>query len=84
MIYDRELDNLGRLFDIAPVPSRAEAVLAVWESARALWPTHSIDGRLEVIHDLEIVPPVLFEQIRYGDEWVIEGEGVIVERLAVR
>lgn len=68
---------------VIPVPTRSDTIKAGWAMIRDQWPIHQVDGRLELLHDLGIVEPMMFEQIRYGDEWVIECEGLIVERIAV-
>lgn len=69
-----------RVAIMAP-PDRTTTVKAGWAAVRDGWYRDSIDGKLLVIHDLGVVPPILFEQVRYGDVWVIEAEGVVVERL---
>lgn len=69
---------------VAPVPSHAEIMKEGWAALREHWPRNQIDGRCILQHDLGIVPDILYEQVKYGDQWVIEAEGVIVERLPIR
>lgn len=73
--------GLAGFVPIAAPPTRADTVKEAWRVVRDGWHRDAIDGRLIVAHDLGIIEPILFEQMRYGDEWVIEAEGVIVERL---
>jgi len=71
----------GDWIAVSAVPSRADTIKAAWAMLRHDWTRYSVDGKLEAHHDLGIVEPMLFEQISYGDTWVIECEGVIVERV---
>lgn len=63
-----------------PVPSHAELMKAMWEQLRPLWATRNQDGKMWAV--FPGMEDVLFEQLWYGTEWVIEAEGVIVERVA--
>ena len=74
----------GGFVAVAPPPTRAETVKAAWAAARLHWPREQINGRLVVADELDIIAPILFEQVRYGGVWVIEAEGVVVERLPAR
>lgn len=74
----------GGVVAIVPPPTRAETVKAAWDGVRLHWPRRQIDGRLIVADELGIIEPILFEQVRYGGGWVIEAEGVVVERLPAR
>lgn len=66
---------------VAPPMTREQTVKEAWRIARPDFDRLNIGGRLEVIHDLGVVEPILFERICYDETWVIEAEGVIVERL---
>lgn len=77
----------ARVADIVKLvepPTRVEIIKEGWAALRPVWPQHQADGKCVLVHDLGIVPDILYEQIRYGDVWVIEAEGVIVERLPAR
>lgn len=76
--------NAGFEIKIAPPPTRAETIQEAWRMVGRDWQRDSIDGRLIVCCDLGIVEPILFEAIRYGEQWVIEAEGVVVEKVAIR
>lgn len=80
----RERSWIAGMIAVAPPPTRAETVKAAWEAARAHWPREQTNGRLVVADELDIIEPILFEQVRYGGVWVIEAEGVVVERLPAR
>ncbi len=69
---------------VSAPPTRAETVKAAWDGVRRHWAREQINGRLVVADELGIIEPILFEQTRYGDVWVIEAEGVVVERLPAR
>lgn len=74
-------DVLGdRGVKIAAVPTHTEMMKIMWEELRPYWATRNQDGKLWAVH--HTIEPVLFEQIWYGTEWVVEAEGVIVERVA--
>jgi hypothetical protein len=64
------------------VPSREQLVKDLWADSREYWASHERNGGLEVQYS-PCGDTVLYQQIRYGDVWVIEAEGVIVERLDV-
>jgi len=75
---------VGAFRFLAPPPSRTETIKHGWSIIRDDWSKFNRDGRLELVHDLGIVDSIMYEQIRYGDQWVIEAEGVVVERLAAK
>lgn len=68
-------------FKLVQPPSRAEIIKAVWAEAEPHWATAAIDGRLEVVYGP--VPALLFEQSRIGDVWVIECDGVVVQKTPI-
>jgi len=79
--FEQEREWINSMFALAPPPVRADEIKEAWIGTRPFFARDSIEGRLMVYHDLGVVPPILFEQIKYGDTWVIEAEGVIVERI---
>lgn len=81
--FEHEREWINAMFALAPPPVRTDEIKEAWGEVRADFGRAAIDGKLMVRHDLNVVPPILFEQIRYGDLWVIEAEGVIVERLPI-
>lgn len=74
---------IGRVL-VTPPPTWEETVKEAWRVARPQFDRESLDGRLIVTHDLGVIPDIVFERIRYGDQWVIEADGIIVERLAAK
>lgn len=64
-------------------PTRTETIKHVWEHARDFWCESSVDGKLTVVTD-PLEAEFLFELIRYGDWMVIECEGVVVQKVAIR
>lgn len=71
-------------FEVAEPPTRVETIKEGWEALRPQWALRQVEGRCILVHDLGIVPDILYEQVKYGDVWVIEAEGVVVERLPTR
>lgn len=63
-------------------PTRAETIKHVWEHARDFWCESNVDGKLSVVTD-PLEAEFLFELIRYGDWFVIECEGVVVQKMPV-
>jgi hypothetical protein len=78
--YRSEREWIAKL--LSP-PTRAETILEAWTIAREQWPRVATEWGMTVVHDLEMIAPMRFEQIRYGDTIVIECEGVIVERTPI-
>ena len=67
---------------MVPPPTRTETVKHVWEKVRELWVESSVDGKLAV--QLDPTDDVMtFEIIRYDRTFVIECEGVVVEKMPV-
>lgn len=73
----------GTPIDIAPAPTRAEAIKHIWDQAGI---------EIQVRISVERVMPVMlmptreiinYALVRYGDEWCVECEGVIVQRTPV-
>lgn len=75
--------ELGWIAKVQQPPSRVETIKMIWGETRDHWAAESTPAGLIVMHNLGIIDPVHFEQKRYGSVWVIEAEGVIVERLDV-
>ena len=71
----------GEISMIQP-PTRAETIKHVWEHTREFWCESSVDGKLTVVTD-PLEAEFLFELIRYGDWFVIECEGVVVQKMPV-
>lgn len=67
---------------IAPPPTRTETIKHVWEHAREFWCQSNVEGKLSVVTD-PLEAEFLFELIRYGDWFVIECEGVVVQKMPV-
>lgn len=65
-------------------PTRTETIIEAWRLGRTQWPKVATEYGMTIVHDLEMIPPMRFEQIRYGDTLCIECEGVIVERTPIR
>ncbi len=83
--FQSELERITALVEpvrIIPPPTRTETIQAAWAEARLHWDREHIAGRLIVADAFGIVPDILFELVPYGGQWVIEAEGVVVERLA--
>lgn len=70
--------------NLIPPPTWTETVQEAWRMVRDEWSHLAIDGRLVVRCDYGILPDILFEEVRYGGTWVIEADGVVVERIDVR
>lgn len=82
--YEREREWINSMFALAPPPVRNDEIKEAWQNVRPTFPRESVEGRLLVYDAMGVVPPILFEQIQYGETWVIEAEGVIVERVAAK
>lgn len=85
--YRRQVADIVKAFgcvEVTPAPTHAEMIKQGWAALREQWPYRQIEGRCVLVHDLGIIPDILYEQVKYGDQWVIEAEGVIVERLPIR
>lgn len=67
---------------LMPVPTREQIVKDLWADSAIYWPLHERNSKLLVQYS-PMGDTVLYELIRYGDAWVIEADGVIVERLDV-
>lgn len=73
----------NRGFALRQAPTRSETIIEAWKTARLEWPRVATEFGMISVHDLDIIEPMHFEQIRYGTELVIECEGVVVERIAI-
>jgi hypothetical protein len=67
---------------IAPPPTRAETIKHVWGKTRDFWLESSVEGKLTIQCD-PTEECMTFELIRYGGTFVVECEGVVVERMPV-
>lgn len=69
--------------DIAAAPTRAEALKVIWDQAGVqIQVEMSVQGSMPVM----LLPTreiVVYELVRYGKEWCVECEGVIVQRTPV-
>lgn len=77
-----EREWLAERVRMMPVPTREQIVKDLWADSRDLWAAHQRNGALLVQYS-PFGDTVLYQQIRYGDVWVIEADGLIVERLDV-
>lgn len=67
---------------LVPPPTRTEIVKHVWDTVRDFWMESSVDGKLVVQAD-PTEEEFVFEIIRYDRHFVIECEGVVVEKMPV-
>lgn len=66
---------------LRPAPTRTEVIKAVWAEVEHFWDAKAgPDGLLAVCHGMGTFD---FKVARYGDERVIECEGVIVQRTRI-
>lgn len=76
----REMIADGSLI-LAEPPSRSEVILHVWELCGDFWPESNVQGKMIVATDPD--DSFVFDLIRYGDVFVIECEGVVVQRVGI-
>lgn len=62
-------------------PTRADTIKEAWRLYGDRFDYKL--GHLTFEHDLDIIEPIRFEAIRYGNFMVVEAEGVVVSKLPI-
>jgi hypothetical protein len=83
---DEFLSKLGAALGVPyvhlmPAPTREDTIKEAWRLAGDRFDYQL--GHLTVVHDLDIVEPIRFEAVQYGNVMAVEAEGLIVSRIPI-